>query len=107
VILRHDEPPSGWRATHTLAVASAGVGVIAAGVGAVFALKASSTKSDADAACTAAGCTQRGHDLMIDAGHAADVATVTLVTGAVLLATGIVLWIASPSLRAPATALAF
>jgi hypothetical protein len=100
------EESSSWGTPHTLAVVASSAGVVACGVGAFFALKASGTKSDADALCPSGGCTPEGKSLMADAGASADVATVTVVLGAVLLATGAVVWLASPSLRrVPRTAL--
>jgi hypothetical protein len=93
-------PSSRWALPHTLAVVAAAGGVVAVGVGTVFALGASSTKNDADGKCTPAGCTAEGKNLLTDAGHKADAATVTFVIGGALLATGAVLWITSPSLRA-------
>jgi hypothetical protein len=81
-------------------VVSAAGGLVAIGVGTAFGLSAASTKSDADAECTSAGCTAAGKSLLADAGSSADVATVGFVVGGVLLATGAVLWITSPSLRA-------
>lgn len=96
---------SAWRTQHTLAVVAAAGGLVAVGVGTVFALGASSTKSDADAKCQPEGCTAEGKSLLSDAGQKADVATVTFVIGGALLATGAVLWLTSPSLRAPATAM--
>jgi hypothetical protein len=92
--------PSAWRASHTLAVVAASSGVVAFGVGSFFGLRAASTRSDADAKCTNAGCTLEGKSLLSDAGASADVATVTFIVGAALVATGAVLWITSPSLRA-------
>lgn len=96
--------PSAWRTTHTLAVVAASGGLVAMGVGTVFGLKAGRKKSDADARCTSAGCSPEGQSLMAEAGSSADVATVTLVIGAALIATGAVLWLTSPSLRATPTA---
>lgn len=94
--------PSGWGTTHTLAVVAASGGLVAIGIGTVFALKASGTKSDADRECTSAGCSPAGKSLLADAGSSADVATITFVVGAALVATGAVLWLTSPSLRTTA-----
>jgi len=96
---------SSWRTSHTLAVVAASAGVVALGVGTVFTLKAAGQKSDGDALCTSAGCTPEGQSLLRDAGASADIATVTVVVGAALVATGAILWLTSPSLRPAATAL--
>lgn len=95
-------PPSiepRWRTVHTLAIVSAGLGIVGLGVGSAFGLSASGTKSEADSFCTPAGCTADGKGLLADAGAAADVSTVFFSVGAVLLVTGAVLWLTSPSLR--------
>lgn len=97
-----EPPPSAWGAAHTLSVVAASSGLVAMGIGTVFALKAASTQRDADAMCTSAGCTSEGKSLLSNAGASADVATVTFIIGAALVATGAVLWITSPSLRTSA-----
>ena len=89
-----------WGTAHTLGVVSVATGLVGVVVGAAFALDASSTQGKADAKCTSAGCTPEGKTLLADAGSSADIATVGFVAGTVLLATGVVLWLASPSLRA-------
>lgn len=92
-------PASSWRASHTVATITASSGVIALGVGTAFALDAVSTRSAADPLCQASGCTSEGKTLLENAGAKADIATVSLVVGAVLLVTGGVLWFTSPSLQ--------
>ncbi len=96
---------SAWRTSHTLAVVAASAGIVALGVGTIFTVKAAGQKSDGDALCTSAGCTPEGQSLLHDAGASADVATVTVIVGAALVATGAVLWLTSPSLRPAAAAL--
>jgi hypothetical protein len=91
--------PSYWRPIHTAALVTATAGVVVVVLGSAFGLQAASMKSDADAACTSAGCSAEGKSLLHDAGQRADVATVTLVIGAALLTTSAVLWLVSPSLR--------
>ena len=98
-------PPSTWRTQHTLAVVAASAGVVALGVGTVFVLKASGAQSQADPECTSNGCSSEGKRLLSDAGASADVATVALIVGAALVATGAVLWLTSPSLRTTASAM--
>jgi len=100
------EPPpaalsseSRWRTVHTLALVSAGLGIVGLGVGTAFGLSASGTKSEADSFCIPAGCTADGKALLADAGSAADVSTVFFSVGAVMLVTGAVLWLTSPSLH--------
>jgi hypothetical protein len=104
---RADSPGAGgFRAVHALAVAAAVGGVAAIGVGVGFAASAASTKGDADAQCSAAGCTATGRSLLADAGRSADVATIALTAGAVLLVTGVVLWLASPPVSRRARSMA-
>ncbi|MBS2014158.1 MAG: tetratricopeptide repeat protein [Deltaproteobacteria bacterium] len=92
-------PSSRWGGLHTLAVVSAGLGVVGLGIGSAFGLSASSTKSDADAGCAPAGCTAGSKALLADAGSAADASTVAFTVGAAFLVAGVVLWVVSPSLR--------
>lgn len=89
-----------WQASHTMAAVAASAGVVALGIGTVFMVKAASAKSDGDALCTSAGCSPEGKMLLYDAGTNADAATVSVIIGAALIATGTVLWLTSPSLRA-------
>ena len=77
-----------------------GLGIVATALGIGFAASAAGTKSDADAFCSSAGCFAEGKSLLADAGSKADVATVAITLGAVFVATGTVLWLVSPSLRA-------
>jgi hypothetical protein len=101
-------PPSAtrWRTSHTLAVVVASAGVVALGVGTVFTVKAAGQKSDGNALCTSAGCSPEGQALLHDAGSSADAATVSVIVGAALVATGAVLWLTSPSLRSAVATLA-
>jgi hypothetical protein len=94
----------GWQTIHTLAVAATAGGLVAAGIGTAFGISAASAKNDADAQCTAAGCTPDGRDRLDEAGRRADVATVAFAAAGALVVTGVVLWIVSPSLGAPAKA---
>jgi hypothetical protein len=93
--------PSGWHTMHATSVISAGAGLVAFGVSAVFALRASGKKSDGEAQCTNAGCTAGGKQLLTDAGQSADVATGGLIVGAVFVATAAVLWVLAPPLAKP------
>lgn len=95
-------PHSAWRTSHTLAVVAASAGVVALGIGTVFTLKAASQKSDGNDLCTSAGCQPAGQTLLHDAGTSADLATVSVIIGAALIATGAVVWFTSPSLRTAA-----
>lgn len=94
--------------TRVLGMALGGVGIAALGLGTGFGLAAASAKSDADDLCTAAGCTAAGRARMAEAGERADVASVGLVTGGVLLAAGVFLWFlgAPPQASAPSRAAA-
>lgn len=99
-----ERPASSWGAHHTLSVVAAGVGLVAGGAATVFALDASAKKSRADAGCTEAGCTPEARQANLDAGRAADYATVAVASSAVFLVGAAVLWITAPSLRASTSA---
>lgn len=87
----------GVTAGRAAALVLGAAGVVGVGVGTGFAISAASTKSDADAFCSAAGCTARGHALLADAGGRADIATASFIAGALVLAAGAALWfIAAP-----------
>ncbi|WP_394831512.1 hypothetical protein LVJ94_33875 [Pendulispora rubella] len=88
-----------WTLPHTLSVVAAGAGLVALGVGAGFALDARATERDADGLCRAEGCTLEGRDRHADAGRSADMATMSIIAGAVFVVTGAVLWLTAPSLH--------
>jgi hypothetical protein len=77
------------------AIASAGVGVVAVGVGIVFGLKSLSRHHDAKQACPGACVDQHGVDLWNSARSAGNVSTVAFVLGAAGLAGGGILWFLS------------
>jgi hypothetical protein len=86
-----------------LGLSTAGAGVVALGVGTLFALSASSKRSDVEAGCPAGVC----HDPALvtmneDAKSSADAATVLFVAGGVLAAGGAVLFFTAPSSSARA-----
>ncbi|WP_394821513.1 hypothetical protein [Pendulispora albinea] len=95
-------PARGWSAQHTLSLVAGGAGLVALGIGGGFALDAAASERDADALCRPHGCTNEGLDAHARAGRSADIATAGLITGAVLLVGGAVLWFTAPSLRRPA-----
>jgi hypothetical protein len=93
------EPSSHGSTQRLLGLSAAGVGVVALGVGAVFALSASSKRSDVEAACPNARCKDPSFVTMNDdAKSSADTATILFVVGGVLGAGGAVLFFtAAPS----------
>lgn len=88
---------TGWSMRRKAALATGAVGVIALGIGGVFGVKASSTWSDAKAACRGDGdvtCpTSRDTELARSAGAQADVATAFVIGGVVALGAAVVLWL--------------
>lgn len=90
-----------------LALVLGGVGIVAAGAGAVFALQADAKWDDARAACPSAlRCSARGVQLGEQAGTSADAATGLVIGGAVLVGTAVVLWLTStPRTRAASSAM--
>ena len=92
--------PESRNTRRVVAVAVAGVGVIGLGVGAAFGLLARSSWSDAEAHCDASFvCNASGHRSAETASSRALVATVGLLGGGALVATGAVLWLTAPSDR--------
>ncbi|MBS1122316.1 MAG: hypothetical protein H6Q90_4544 [Deltaproteobacteria bacterium] len=80
-------------------LATLGAGVLVLGVGGYFGLSARSTWNDArDAGCADTGrCpTQAGVDLVDDAHGKGRLSTLFIVAGAVVAATGVVLWVTAP-----------
>ncbi len=91
--------PSSWSTNKTLALVSAGVGVVGVGVGAVLGLSAidKNGQSNADGHCDSRGCDPTGKALRNDALGAASASTVAFTIGAVGLVGGVVLWFTAPS----------
>lgn len=82
------------------ALAAAGVGVVALGVGTVVAIGASSKNSDSKTHCLASDpnmCDPTGLSLRGDARSAGNLGTAMFVVGGVVLAAGAALWLTAPS----------
>ncbi|MGZ3452042.1 MAG: hypothetical protein ACXVEF_20710 [Polyangiales bacterium] len=81
-----------------IAVASGGLGIAGLALGTYFGLSAQSKAHDADPYCpTSTTCTNaQGVTLRHDAIGKANLATVVVIGGAVLLGAGVVLWITAP-----------
>jgi hypothetical protein len=87
----------GWHPLRIAGVVSAGTGVVALGVTGILAAIAKSKDSDAESFCDGDRCTNpRALELTDDARGLASAATVMFVTGAVLVAGGVVLWLVAP-----------
>jgi serine/threonine-protein kinase len=98
-----DEDPGKTR--RWLGIGVGGLGVVAAGVGAVFGLIAKSKldQSNSDGNCNASDqCTTTGLGLRKDAQDAASTSTLLFIGGGVALAAGVVLFVTAPR-RSPAT----
>lgn len=85
----------GFGTQKVLAIGAGGLGIVSTGVATVFALDAINKKNDA--ACGQNGCDSRGQTLTRQAGQSADLATAFFITGGVLIAAGVVLWLTAPS----------
>jgi hypothetical protein len=87
-----DAPPSGTRRIAGFIVGGSGLAAI--GAGSVFALVATSKKSQSNETCSGNVCGDPGYDLRTDARGAGNVATAFFVAGMVALAAGaiLVLW---------------
>jgi hypothetical protein len=92
------EPPF-WTTQRTLAVAAGAVGVVGLGVGGVFGLSAKTSYNDSLAFCPKNKnlCTQPGVDARDDARSKGNIASVAVIAGGALVATGAVLWFTAPS----------
>jgi len=80
-----------------LAYAGVGLGAAGLGIAAGYGIAARNRFDDAVGECPAGRCTPRGRRLRESGDRQATVATVSAVGGAVLMASGISLWIAMPS----------
>jgi hypothetical protein len=98
-------PVSRWSTQKTLAVVSAGAGVVALGVGTVFGLTALSKKSDLNneqhcastGACDSSGAASAWNSLRDDANGAGTVSTVAFLLAGAGLAVAAVLWLTAPN----------
>jgi hypothetical protein len=92
--------PTRGNTQRTLGLVVAGSGLLAAGIGAVFGLKAFSTNDDALAHCRdatgAKRCDPTGLSLTDEARTQATISTVLVTVGSVALAGGIVLYVLAP-----------
>ncbi len=89
---------SSWSTNKTLAVVSAGLGVVGLGLGAGWGIAAISSQNQEKSACPSAGCT--GHSQAVsdyDSAHQNGTAsTISFIAGGALLAAGVVLWFTAP-----------
>ncbi len=86
-----------WSAMKTWALVAGGAGVVGLGIGSAFGLVAKSKDDEAGKYCDGDRCTdRRALTLTNEASSAARVADVAFVTGAVLVAGGVTLWLLAP-----------
>lgn len=82
----------------TVGIVVAGVGVVGLGVGSYFGLRAASKNDQSKKECEEKNlCSQKGVDLRDDAQSAATLSTISFGVGAALVATGVVLYLVSPT----------
>ncbi len=86
-------PESNSGSLRTWGFIAGGAGVVAIGLGSVFAIKAMGKNSDSKALCEGNVCTHEGKVLRDDAISAANVGTIGFIAGAVLIGTGATLYI--------------
>jgi hypothetical protein len=93
-----DAPPARPLPLKTIGIVTAGVGLVAVGVGAYFGLVAKSKNDDSNAAgaCALNTCPQAAYDLRNDSIAAANASTFLFVAGGVLVAAGVTLFIVAP-----------
>jgi hypothetical protein len=91
-------PPSSWSTGKTLAIVSAGVGVVGVGLGVVFGAYAKSSQSREKTDCSVTGCGSyaQGLEDYRTAQKDATGATIAYVAGGALVAAGVVLWVTAP-----------
>jgi hypothetical protein len=80
----------------TVAIAGAVVGVVAAGVGTFFGLRARAKWADAEPHCPGGACDATGYPSWHEAHSSATAATASFVIAGTSLAAAIVLWAISP-----------
>jgi serine/threonine-protein kinase len=94
----------GWQ--RGVGLGLAGVGVVGAGLGAFFGLRAISKNNEADTHCPSSGCDPQGLGAADSAKSAGTISTIAFAAGAVFLAGGLVLFFTAPkSTRAAVGAL--
>ena len=87
--------PGKWTALHYTGLGVAAAGVIGLGIGGLFALDA--TSKDSDSGCDDAACPDRDAlDAKEEARSSGNIATVAVITGAVLAAGGVTLFLLAP-----------
>lgn len=91
-------PPSSWSTGKTLAIVSAGLGVVGVGLGVVFGAYAQSSQSREKSDCSASACWSypQGVEDYNTAQKDATGATIAYAAGGALVATGVVLWFTAP-----------
>ncbi len=97
-------PSSDWRPWRTVAIASAGAGVVALGVSGYLALEANSKNNQSnDSGCQGDQCSPPAANLRDDALSDARASTVAFIVGGALVASGVVLWLVAPSRNSDAS----
>jgi Tfp pilus assembly protein PilF len=100
-------PPTtgGGSSTKTIGYIVGGAGIVALGIGTIFALVAINKNSKSKESCGDDNfCDQPGFDARTEARSAGNIATVGFVVGGAALAAGAVLVLISPSVKKPASA---
>jgi hypothetical protein len=92
-----NDPSSEWRPWRTVALVSAGAGVLALGISGGFAIDASSKNNQSnDSGCQGDQCSPAAASVRRDALWAANASTVAFIVGSALVASGVVLWFVAP-----------
>ncbi|MBK8258797.1 MAG: hypothetical protein IPK82_39835 [Polyangiaceae bacterium] len=97
-------PSAGWSTGRTVGLTLGIAGAVGVGIGAAFGGIAASQFSSAKTTCPAVACNDAAAvDLSKQAGTSADISTVLFAAGGAVLATGIVVFLISPSHAAAPT----
>jgi len=88
---------SSWPTLRTVALITAGAGVVAMGVGGYLAMDARSSYDEAKKSCTGTECPDGPYNTIQDAQGQGNIATILFAVGGAAVATGAVLWFVAPS----------
>ena len=86
-----------WRPLRLAALGAGALGLVGIGLGSYFGIKAIDEQSGAPGKCLGDVCNTQGSAVRWDAIRAGNVSTAAFVVGGALGATGIILWVISPS----------
>jgi hypothetical protein len=96
-------PPSGG-ARRTVAIALGAGGLLSAGLGAYFGVRAIARASEAHSHCDPSGCDSTGVDASNDSKRSGTISTITFAAAGALVVSAAVVWLTAPARPRPAAA---